>query len=328
MKAVAYENYGSPEVLQLRDVEKPTYGDDDVLIKVHASSVTTGDVNVRGFVFVPSGFKLLSRLMFGLTKPKKQILGVEFAGEIETVGKHVTTFKVGDAVFGIDGNRLGAYAEYKCMPESAGITHKPDNLTYEEAVAIPNGALTALTFLKNMGNVQKGHKVLVNGASGSVGSAAVQIAKALGAEVTGVCRTANIDMVKSLGADAVIDYTKEDFTQNGETYDIIMDAVGKSSFSACKPSLNPNGQYLAVAGGLKEMLQALWTSIIGGKKVRAGASSESKKDLLFIKELVEAGKLKPVIDRCYPMEQIVEAHRYVDQGHKKGNVVITIVPGK
>lgn len=325
MKAVVYESYGSPDVLQIKDVDKPSCGDDDVLIKVHTSSVTTGDANVRGFVFVPPGFKLLSRLMFGLTKPRKHILGIEFAGEIASVGKNVTSFKVGDAVFGIDGSGLGAYAEYKCIPEAAGITQKPNGLTYEEAVAIPNGALTALTFLKNMGKVQKGQKVLVNGASGSVGSAAVQIARALGAEVTGVCSTRNLELVKSLGADTVIDYTREDFTQNGQTYDFIMDTVGKSSFSACKNSLNPNGRYLASGGGLKEMLQALWTSFIGNKKVLAGASSESKDDLIFIKELVEAGKLKPVIDRCYPMEQIVEAHRYVDQGHKKGNVVITVV---
>jgi NADPH:quinone reductase-like Zn-dependent oxidoreductase len=326
MKAIVYGNYGAPDVLHLKDVDKPSCGDDDVLVKVYASSVTTGDSNVRGFVFVPPGFKLLSRLMFGLTKPRKQILGIEFAGEIASVGKNVTSFKVGDAVFGIDGNGLGAYAEYKCIPEASGIAHKPDNLTYEEAVVIPNGALTALTFLKNMGKVQTGHKVLINGASGSVGSAAVQIARALGAEVTGVCSTGNVELVKSLGADTVIDYTKEDFTQNGQTYDFIMDTVGKTSFDACKNSLNPNGGYLASGGGLKEMIQALWTSITGGKKVFAGISSESKDDLIFIKGLVEAGKLKPVIDRCYPMEQIVEAHRYVDQGHKKGNVVITIVP--
>ena len=324
MKAIVYHEYGSPDVLRLEEVTKPVPKDDEVLIKVHATSVTTGDCNARGFVFVPRGFGLISRLMFGYRKPRKTILGVEVAGEIEAVGKDVKLFRKGDQVFGIDGVRLGAYAEYKCMPEEGGLTTKPANLTQAEAAAIPNGALTALTFLKKMANVQPGQKILIIGASGSVGSAAVQIAKYLGAEVTGVCSTANVKLVKTLGADRVIDYTQEDFTKGGQTYDIIFDTVGKTSFSKCKNALNPQGCYLAGTGGLPVFGQMLWTSIKGGKKVLAGMSSERREDLVFIKELVEADKLKPVIDRRYPLEQTAEAHRYVDQGHKKGNVVITV----
>jgi NADPH:quinone reductase-like Zn-dependent oxidoreductase len=263
MKAIVYEEYGLPDVLRLREVTKPVPKDNEVLIKVHATTVTTGDCNVRGFTFVPSGFRFLARLMFGLRRPKKAILGVELAGEIEAVGKSVTQFRKGDQVFGIDGTRLGAYAEYKCMPADAGLAGKPGNLTYEEATAIPNGALTALTFLRKMAKIQPGQRILINGASGSVGSAAVQIAKYFGAEVTGVCSAANINLVKSLGADKVIDYTRQDFTKNGETYDIIFDTVGKTTFSVCKNSLKEKGIYLAGAGGLQEMFQMLWTSMIG-----------------------------------------------------------------
>jgi NADPH:quinone reductase-like Zn-dependent oxidoreductase len=266
--------------------------------------------------------------MLGFNKPKTPILGADVAGEIEAVGEDVTLFKPGDEVYGIDGNGVGAYAEYKCMAEKGALILKPANMTYEEAVSIPFGGLTALYFLKEKANIQSGQKVLVNGASGGVGSAAVQIAKAFGAEVTGVCSTKNLEFVKSLGADKVIDYTKEDFTQNGETYDIILDlVVGKTSFARCKNSLKPNGFYLAVAGGLKEMLQMVWTSLIGSKKVifGGGEACEKKEYLAALNELIEAGKLKAVIDKTYRLEEIVEAHRYVDQGHKKGNVVITVV---
>ena len=324
MKAIVYTKYGPPDVLHLEEVEKPAPKDNEVLIKVYATTVTTGDVNARGFVFVPRGFGFVSRLMFGLVKPKKTILGVEFAGEIEATGKDVTLFQKGDQVFGIDGAVLGAYAEYKCMPETGGLAIKPAKLTYEQAAVIPNGALTALTFLRNLGNLQRGQKILINGASGSVGSAAIQIAKYFGAEVTGVCSAANMELVKSLGADQVIDYTRQDFTKSDETYDIIFDTVGKTSFSGCKNALKQKGLYLAGAGGLREFGQMAWTSMTGGKKVFAGASSERKEDLVFIKELVEAGKLKATIDRRYSLEQTAEAHRYVDNGHKKGNVVITI----
>jgi NADPH:quinone reductase-like Zn-dependent oxidoreductase len=327
MKAIVFTKYGPPDVLQFKEVEKPIPKDNEVLVKVHATTVTTGDVNARGFIFVPPGLRLLARLMFGLIKPKKTILGFELAGEIEAVGKEVRLFNVGDQVFGIDGNGVGAYAEYKCMPEEGALAIKPANMTYEEAAATPNGALTALYFLRDKGNIQSGQKVLINGASGSVGSAAVQLAKSYGAEVTGVCSTINVEMVRSLGADKVIDYTQEDFTQNGETYDIILNTVlGKTSFSGCRNSLMQNGLYLAVAGGLKELIQMLWTSVIGSKKVifGGGLASERKGNLILLKELIEAGKIKTVIDRRYPLGQIAEAHRYVEKGHKKGNVVIYV----
>jgi NADPH:quinone reductase-like Zn-dependent oxidoreductase len=306
MKAIVYEKYGLPEVLQLKEVEKPTPKDNEVLIKIYATTVTTGDCNARGFVFIPPGLGPLARLMIGLRKPKKNILGTELAGEIEAVGKDVRLFREGDQVFGIDGNGLGAYAEYKCMPEEGALAIKPANMTHEEAAAVPGGALTALFFLKDKGNIQSGQKVLINGASGSVGTAAVQLAKPFGAEVTGVCSTTNLEMVRSLGANKVVDYTQEDFTTSGETYDIILDTVvGKTSFSRCRNSLKQKGLYLAVAGGLQELIQMLWTSVIGSKKVifGGGIACERKENLLFIKELIEAGKIKSVIDRSYPLEQ-------------------------
>jgi len=327
MKAIVYTEYGPGDVLHLQDVEKPTPKDNEVLIKVHAATVTTGDCNVRGFTFVPPGFGPLPRLMFGLKKPKIAILGTELAGEVEAIGEAVTMFKKGDQVFGIGSDRFGAYAEYTCRPEKGALAIKPSNLSYEEAATLPFGAGTALYFLRDMAKIKRGQKVLVNGASGGVGVYAVQLAKYYGAEVTGVCSTANLELVKSLGANKIIDYTKQDFTQNGETYDIIVDTVvGKTSFSRCKNSLKPKGLYLAVAGCLREMGQMLWTSITGGKKVIFGSSTERKEDLVFLKDLVEAGKLKPVIDRRYPLEQTAEAHRYVETGHKKGSVVITVAP--
>ncbi|MEL4304479.1 NAD(P)-dependent alcohol dehydrogenase [Methanococcoides sp. LMO-2] len=327
MKAIVCERYGPPEVLQLKDVTKPVPKDNEVLIKIHATPVTTGDSNVRNSVYVPPGLGPLARLMFGITKPKISIFGGVLAGEIEAIGKDVDSFKVGDQVFGTTGYTLGTYAEYKCMPEDGVLALKPVNLTYEETAVIPFGALTALYFLRDMANVRSGQKVLVNGASGGVGSSAVQIAKFFGAEVTGVCSTRNLELVKSLGADNIIDYTKEDFTKNGEVYDIILDTVvGKTSFSRCKNSLSQNGFYLSVAGGLNDLLQKLWTSKIGSKKVifGGGEACEKKESLLFLKELIESGKLKPVLDRSYPLEQIAEAFTYAEQGHKKGNVAITV----
>jgi NADPH:quinone reductase-like Zn-dependent oxidoreductase len=327
MKAAVYYKYGPPEVLQIKDVSKPKPKNNEVLIKVHATAVTTGDVNARSFLFVPPGLRLLARLMFGLKKPKKSILGSDLAGEIEAVGKDVKLFKEGDKVFGVDGNGMAAYAEYKCLHEEGVLAIKPANMTFEEAASVPFGALTSLYFLREKGNIQRGQKVLINGASGGVGSAAVQLAKHFGAEVTGVCSATNIEFVKSLGADKVIDYTKDDFTQSGETYNLILDTVvGKTSFSDCKKSLKPKGFYLAVAGGLKELVQMVWTSLIGGRKVvfGGGMACEKKEYLIFINELVESGEIKPVIDKMYSLEQIVEAHRYVEKGHKKGNVVITI----
>ncbi len=325
MRAIVYTEYGSPDVLQLKEVEKPTPKNDEVLIKIHATTVTTGDVNTRGFVFVPPGFGPLPRLMFGLAKPKRPILGTELAGVIEAVGKDVTLFKKGDQVFGIGSNSLGAYAEYVCRPEKGALALKPANITFEEAAAVPFGAGTALFFLRDKGNIQRGQKILINGASGGVGTYAIQLAKYYGAEVTGVCSTSNAALVRALGADKVIDYTKEDFAQSGEAYDIIFDTVvGQTSFSRCKQVLKTKGHYLAVAGGLREMVQTLWTSMLGTTKVLTGSAPERKEDLIFLKELIEAGKIKAVIDRCYRLEQTGEAHRYVDRGHKKGNVVITV----
>jgi NADPH:quinone reductase-like Zn-dependent oxidoreductase len=325
MKAIIYTEYGPADVLKLQEVAKPAPKDDEVLIKVHAASVTAGDVNMRGFTFVPSGFGFLSRLVFGLNRPQKIILGTEVAGEIEAVGKDVTRFEPGDQVFGIGSASLGAYAEYVCRPEKEALVVKPGKLSYADVVSVPFGALTALYFLRDLAKLQPGQKVLVNGASGGVGVYAVQLAKIYGAEVTGVCSTANLELVKSLGADQVINYTRQDFTQTGQTYDVIVDTVvGKNDFNRCKKALKPQGLYLAVAGGPREMGQALWTSITGGKKVLAGMGSENAIDLQFIKDLLEAGKIKPVIDRRYLLEQTAEAHRYVDTGRKRGGVVITV----
>jgi 2-desacetyl-2-hydroxyethyl bacteriochlorophyllide A dehydrogenase len=321
MKAIVCTKYGPPEVLQLQEVEKPTPKDNEVLIKVFASTVTSGDCRVRSFTWAP-WFWLPGRIMYGLRKPRKKIPGNELAGEIEAVGKDVTLFKKDDQVFGLTKGVLfgSTNAEYKCMAEDGALALKPANMTYEEAAAVPIGGLTALHFLRK-GDIQSGQKVLIYGASGSVGTFAVQLAKHFGAEVTGVCSTTNLKLVKSLGADKVIDYTQEDFTQSGETYDAIFDTVIKTSFSRCKSSLKQRGIYLTAGWPL---LQALWTSMIGSKKVIIGIAPYRTEDVIFLKELIEAGKLKAVIDRRYPLEQTAEAHRYVDKGHKKGNVVITV----
>jgi NADPH:quinone reductase-like Zn-dependent oxidoreductase len=322
MKAVVCTKYGSPDVLQLKDVEKPVPKDNEVLIRIYATTVTSGDVRARSAIF-PTGFGLLGRIMLGLRKPKNPILGSDIAGEIESVGKDVKLFKKGDQVFGGTGASMGAYAEYKCLSEDGTVAIKPANMTYEEATAVTFGGGTALHFLTK-GNIQSGQKVLIYGASGSIGTFAVQLAKYFGAEVTGVCSTTNLELVKSLGADKVVDYTKEDFTENGETYDVIFETVGKSSFSRNKRSLKKKGIYLLGSGGLPEMIQGLWTSMTSSKKVILGYAAGSQEKMIFLKELIEAGKVKSVIDRRYPLEQIVEAHRYVDKGHKKGNVVITV----
>ncbi len=316
MKAIVYTKFGPPDVLHLIDVEKPAPKDNEVLIRIFASTVTKEEPGMRK----SPGFN-------GLIKPKNSILGEEFAGEIEAIGKNVSLFKKGDQVYGITD--FGAHAEYLCLPEDKVLVIMPKNLTYEEAAAVPNGVLTALPFLRDKANIQSGQKILINGASGAVGTAAVQIAKYFGAEVTGVCSTTNLELVKSLGANKVIDYTKEDFTKSGQTYDIIFDTVGKTSFSLCKSSLKQRGVYLATVPTLAILLQMLWTSMIGRKKVIFAATglrsaSEKAKVLVFFKELIEAGKIKSVIDRSYPLEQTAEAHRYVEKGHKKGNVVITL----
>ncbi len=324
MKAIVYTQYGPADVLHLQEVEKPTPKDNEVLIQVHATSVTAGDCNARGFTFVPPGFGFIARLAFGQRKPRQPILGVELSGEIVEAGKAVRRFKQGDLVFGTS-EKYGAYAGYICMAEDSRLVTKPANLTCAEAASIPFGASTALYFLRDKAKLQPGQKVLIIGASGCTGVYAVQLAKYYGAEVTGVCSTRNLEMVRSLGADQAIDYTKEDFTQNGQKYDFILDMVpGKSSFARYKASLKPNGLYLAGAGGLESFAQMAWTALTSGKKVIAGMAPDRAEDLVFLKELLEAGRLKPVIDRRYPLEQTAEAHRYADTGRKRGSVVITI----
>jgi len=322
MKAVVYERYGPPDVLQLKEVSKPTPADNEVLIRTHATTVSSGDWRVRS-LDVPRGFGFISRLFLGVRKPRQPILGTELAGRIEFIGKGVTRFKAGDEVFAFSGARMGCHAEYKCMPEDGAIVLKPGNLTWDEAAAISFGGTTALDFFRR-GKLQKGEKVLINGASGAVGSAAVQLARHFGADVTGVCSTRNMELVCSLGAKHVIDYTNEDFTRNGETYDVIVDTAGTAPFSRCKGSLKEKGRLLVVLGGLADLLKVPWVSMTSNKRIVAGPSAERRDDLLFLAKLAEAGEFKPVIDRSYPFEQIIEAHRHVDTGHKTGSVVITL----
>jgi NADPH:quinone reductase-like Zn-dependent oxidoreductase len=323
MKRVIYKKYGSPDVLQLQEVEKPIPGDNELLIKIHATTVTAVDSIFR------RGNSLFARFATGLTRPKIKTLGTEFAGEIEATGKDVDLFKPGEHIFGDSGTNYGAHAEYLTLPENEPIAIKPGNLTFEEATGIPYGALTALPFLRDSGNIQSGQKVLINGASGAVGHYAVQLGKYYGAEVTGVCSASSAQLVRSLGADVVIDYHETDFTKSGETYDIIFDTIGKSTFSQCKGSLNPDGIYLTTVIGIPILMQIFWTSMIGTKKAKLALTGlrpavDKKKDLHFIKKLIEAGKIRPVIDRHYTLRQIAAAHKYVENGHKKGNVVITL----
>ena len=323
MKAAVYERYGPPGVVQVKEVEKPTIKDNELLIKIHATTVSSGDWRARS-ADMPFGFRLISRLLFGVFRPRQPILGTELAGVVEAVGKEVRGFKVGEEVFAHPGISGGCHAEYRAMPEDGAIALKPNNLTFEEAAALCFAGTTALDFLTNKGKIQRGEKVLIIGASGAVGTAAVQLAKYFGADVTGVCSTANLGLVKSIGADHVIDYTKEDFTQNGETYDIICDTVGATSFLKCKGSLNERGRLLLVAAGLPEIAQMLWASLTSSKRVCAGPAAERPEDLGVLKQIAEAGEFKPVIDRQYPLEQIVEAHAYVDTRRKRGSVVITL----
>jgi NADPH:quinone reductase-like Zn-dependent oxidoreductase len=324
MKAILHTKYGPPDELQLKEVEKPLPKDNEVLIKVHASTVTTTDCNVRNLTFVPKSFRFLAGMMFGFKKPKINILGIDLAGEIEAVGNKVKRFRIGDQVFGSAGTKFGAHAEYVCVSEEGALVIKPAKMTFSEAAAISLAGNTALFYIRDLAKIQPGQNILIHGASGAIGTYAVQLAKYYGAEVTGVCSAANAEMIKSLGATKVIDYTKEDFTKSGERFDFVYSVVGKTTFSQCKGLLKQKGIYLENMLELKDMLTMMWTSIIGGKKMKGGVSAAKAVNLNFFIELIESGKLKPVIDRSYPLEQTANAFQYVEQGHKKGNVVITV----
>jgi NADPH:quinone reductase-like Zn-dependent oxidoreductase len=319
MRAVIHDRYGPPEVLRLEDVERPVPKDDEVLIKVHATAVNRTDTGLRSAEY------FISRFLTGLLRPKRKIPGTELAGEVEAVGPAVTEFAVGDHVFGVSSKTAGAHAEFICLPESAPLAHKPTGMAFEEAAAVSDGVILALSFLRRV-DLRKKSKLLIYGASGSIGTASVQLAKHFGADVTALCSTENVDLVRSLGAEPVIDYKQEDFTNSGETYDFVFDAVGKLSFKRCRGSLKRGGIYGSTDLGpyWQNPFLALWTSRIGDKKVLFPIPRYTKKDVLFLKELVEAGKYRAVIDRCYPMEDVVEANRYVESGQKTGNVVMTV----
>ena len=302
MKAILYEKYGPPEVLQIRNIPKPTPKDNELLIKIIATTLHRGDTRMRSLSIPGSMFeKVMGRLFLGVTGPKRKILGMELAGKVESVGKNVTRFSEGDEVFASTGINFGAHAEYACLPQDGVIALKPGNMTFDEAAPVPASGCAALVYLRDTGKIKRDDRVLINGASGALGTYGVQIAKSFGAEVTGVCSTVNIDLVNSLGADHVIDYTEENFTESENQYELIFDAVSKSSKSECRNILAPNGRYITTTG-----------------------PEPRHEDLLFLKELSEAGKLRTVIDRSYPLDEIIEAHRYVEKGHKKGNVVINV----
>ncbi len=321
MRAVVYDQYGPPDVLRLADVERPVPKEDEVLVKVHASTVNRTDCGWR------SAKPFIVRYFIGLLRPKRKILGMELAGAVEAVGADVTEFEVGDQVFGVTG--FGAHAELVCMRQSAALAHKPAGITFEEAAAVCDGACIALSCLRDA-DLRSGRSLLVYGASGSVGTAAVQLAKYFGVDVTAVCNTKNVELVKSLGADEVVDYLQEDFTKNGETYDVIFDAVGKTSFRRCRRSLKPGGIYIETDPGFlwHVPVLALLTRRIGDKTVKLGIARYTKKDVLLLKELIEAGNYRAVIDRSYPLEDVVEATRYVETGEKTGNVVLTLNGGR
>lgn len=324
MKAIVHTKYGPPDELQLKEVAKPTPNAYEVLIKIHATTVTTSDCNVRNFTFVPKSFMFFARLMLGFKNPRINILGIDLAGEIEAVGQDVKLFKLGDQIFGSTGTKMGAHAEYCCVSENGALVVKSANMRWEEAAAISLAGNTALFFIRDMAKIQSGQKILIHGASGAIGTYAVQLAKYYGAEVTGVCSAANAELVKSLGADKVIDYAKEDFSKSNEKYDFVFDVVGKTTFSQCKGILKPKGIYLENMMEVKDFLKMLWTSIVGGKKIKGGVSIERAENLKFFIKLIESGNLKPVIDKVFPMERTAEAFQYVEQGHKKGNVVICL----
>jgi NADPH:quinone reductase-like Zn-dependent oxidoreductase len=324
MRAFVCRRYGGPDVVELADVQKPVPRDNEVLVRIHATTVTSGDWRVRTLC-VPTGLGLAARLGFGFARPRQPVLGTELAGRIEAVGKDVTRFRVGDEVFGFPGGAMGCHAQYRTMPEDGRLARKPANLSYEEAASLPFGASTSMHFLRKAG-IGPGDKVLVIGASGGVGTAMVQLAKHHGAEVTGVTSTNNLALVSALGADRMIDYTKEDFTARGETYDIVVDTVGRTPFSRCKPVLKEKGRLLAVAAGVPGMLATLWAPLTGSRRVIAGPAEERVSDLQEMAALAEAGALKPVIDRRYGFAQMAEAHAYVETGRKRGSVVVSVEP--
>lgn len=333
MKAIVYHEYGPPGVLKLEEVATPAPKDKELLVKVHAATVNFGDLLARNFkntplseFYMPLPLWLPVRIAFGWKKPKVRILGSEFSGVVESVGKDVKEFKIGDEVFGYRGQSMGAYAEYLCIPEDKMVGIKPKNMSYEEAACIPYGAIMALDHLKRV-EIRPGRKVLVNGASGAIGSAGVQIAKYYGAEVTGVCGANGQDYVKALGADHVIDYRREDFTTNGQAYDVIYDILGKGTFSQCKSSLTENGTYLNASFKTSKILQMAWTKVVGKKKVVCAFAGERHEDMPLIRDLAETGRLKAIIDRAFPLDQAADAHRYVEEGRRRGSVVITIVQG-
>lgn len=322
MKAVLAERYGPPEVLQIREIATPTPKAGEILIRIHATTVTSADWRIRSQT-VPTGFGLIMRLVFGLRKPRQPILGSELAGVVAAIGRDVTQFQVGERVFAFSDMAMGCHAEYLCLPEDGMVVATPPGLTDETATALCFGGTTALDFLRRA-KLRPGERILVNGASGAVGTAVVQLARHAGAEVTGVCSTANLELVRSLGATHAIDYTREDFSRNGETYDVVVDTVGTAPFSRCRRSLRKGGRLLLVLAGLPDMLKGLWVSLTSGRSVIAGPATVKRDDLLTLAALAEAGAFQPMIDRIYPLDQIAEAHRYVDTGRKKGNVIISV----
>jgi NADPH:quinone reductase-like Zn-dependent oxidoreductase len=325
MKAAVYTKYGPPDVVALTEVPKPAPKNHEILIRIHATTVTTGDWRARS-LDLPPGFAVFGRLFFGVFGPRKPVLGTELAGEVEAVGKAVTRFKVGDQVFAFAGSGYGCHAEYRTMPEDGLIALKPAKLSFEQAASLSFGGTTALSFLRHKGHIQRGDRILVVGASGSVGTAAVQLAKHFGATVIGVCSTANMELVRSIGADKVIDYTKEDFSKYGETYDIILDTTGTAPFSRCESALKQGGRLLVVLGSLGQAIGMHRPSRESGKKVIATPVTVRVEDMQFLARLAESGELKPVIDRSYPLESAAEAHAYVDTGHKRGSVVLSVGP--
>ncbi|WP_416865438.1 MAG: NAD(P)-dependent alcohol dehydrogenase [Imperialibacter sp.] len=328
MKAVVFKKYGNPNVLQMAELQKPVPKPGELLVKIHATSVTAEDPKMRSFDHPPL-LKLPVGLMFGFTKPKHPVLGIEFSGVVEAIGGKVKDYQINDKVFGYTGLSFGAYAEYKCLPENALMHLKPQNLPFTEAATMVNGPLSALAYLKKKGKIEKGHQVLIYGASGSVGTAAVQLAKYFGAHVTGVCSTKNLELMKSIGANEVIDYTRENFADTEKLYDIVFDTVGKTSMKECMNLLTPNGKYLLTEFGLRHMLAAMYTSLFRRKKVVIASSNFywKREDLAFLKQLAEQGHFKPVVDRCFELADMAEAHAYVASGRKVGNVAVVVCAG-